>query len=80
MQVAPVNHRYCGWRESTKLVPQTKAAVSDFSNLHERLDVAGQVYDRDTPGLLAELASGMSTLQSARVLIDFIKEQFKESI
>lgn len=79
MQVAPVNHRYCGWRESTKLVPQTKAAVSDFSDLNSRLDVANQVYDRDVPGLITDLVSGVSTLQSARMLIYFIKEQFKES-
>lgn len=80
MQVAPVNHRHCGWRESTKLVPQTKAAVSDFSDLNSRLDAANQVYASEMPALLSGLVSGVSTLQSARILIDFIKEQFKESV
>lgn len=79
MQVAPVNNRHCGWRESAKIVPEVKTATSNIAELTGRLDIARKVYDRDVPALLGDLSSGINTLQSARVLIEYIKKLFRES-
>jgi len=74
VDIAPVNHRYCGWRESAKIVPQIKTATSDLSGLDTRLKAAGENYEAEFPALLVGLTDGINLVQSARILIDFMKE------
>ena len=74
MRLSPTNHRYCGWRESTKLTSFTKSAVGDLADYYNRLDVTTEL-GSDFEDDIAVLMENIAAIQAARYLLDGIRRR-----
>lgn len=72
MQTSAVNHRYCGWRESTKLVPQAKTTVTDVAALETRLQASRLDYESTYPDLLAQMLLMKAVVANSTGLVQSI--------
>jgi hypothetical protein len=87
VRIPPSNHRYCGWRESAKIVPLAKILLSDIAEQHSLARAAQEAYiawvaeqraslsDQYADAfLLIGMSGDIGLIQSARMLIDYTKE------
>lgn len=73
------SHRYYGWRESAKLVSQIEGSISDISALMTEVILAKYAYETQYALVehITEMDSTISALQSARVTLDYIRQNYK---
>jgi len=81
MQTPDINHRYAGWRESSKLISQIKGELVDLADLTTRVlrleddyveNVYNLIYNGGTDSIID---TTQTTVQRARVLLNFLRSR-----